>query len=84
MNRFDRENWDGAREAALAAYTYARARADVPAGVRLLVDRLLNATAEKRDPYFRDAIEVTSGVPLGAVPEFGGDWHPTLPFHCAT
>ena len=58
MNRFDREYWDGAREAALAAYTYIHARADVPNDVRLFVERMLNATAEKKNRDFREAIGV--------------------------
>lgn len=60
MNRFDREFWDGAREAALAIYTYINGRNDVPADVRQLVEQVLAETGERKNRDFREAIGVAS------------------------
>ena len=56
MNRFDREYWDGAREAALAAYNFVNPRADVPADVRSFIASLLRETGDRKNREFRDAL----------------------------
>lgn len=56
MNRFDREFWDGAREAALAIYTGIEGRSDVPCDVREFVTGVLRETGERKNRDFREAL----------------------------
>lgn len=58
MNKFEREFWDGAREAALAAYNFINPRADVPADVRGFVTSLLRETGERKNRDFREALQL--------------------------
>ena len=60
MNRFDREYWDGAREAALAAYNFIDPRADVPADVREFVTSLLRETGERKNRDFRESLGLSA------------------------
>ena len=58
MNRFEREFWDGAREAALTVYQLIEKRADVPDDIRLRVVDLLRETGERKNREFREAIGI--------------------------
>ncbi|HZY71284.1 MAG TPA: hypothetical protein VFF67_09965 [Thermoplasmata archaeon] len=63
MNKFEREYWDGAREAALTVYTAAKGRADVPEDVRRLALELLEETAARKNREFRDALGLGASGP---------------------
>lgn len=58
MNRFDLQYWEGAREAALAVYTFVSTRQDVPEDVRGFATALLRETAEKKNRDFREALQL--------------------------
>lgn len=58
MNRFEREYWDGAREAALTVYSAVKDRSDVPADVRRLALELLEETAARKNREFREALGI--------------------------
>ncbi|HZY71335.1 MAG TPA: hypothetical protein VFF67_10220 [Thermoplasmata archaeon] len=64
MNRFEREYWDGAREAALTVYSAVKGRADVPEDVRRLALNLLEETAARKNHEFRDALGLGAPGPL--------------------
>ena len=56
MNKFEREFWDGAREAALTVYDSVHNRADVPKDVQDLVADLLRETGERKNREFREQL----------------------------
>lgn len=58
MNRFEREFWDGAREAALTVYDAVKDRADVPEDVRTLARELLEETGAQKNREFREKLGI--------------------------
>ena len=58
MNRFEREFWDGAREAALTIYDAVKDRGDVPEDVRRLARGLLEETGARKNREFREALGI--------------------------
>ncbi|HZY71374.1 MAG TPA: hypothetical protein VFF67_10415 [Thermoplasmata archaeon] len=60
MNKFEREYWDGAREAALTVYSAVKGRSDVPEDVRRLALELLEETAARKNREFREALGINS------------------------
>ena len=63
MNRFDREYWDGAREAALATWTFLKGRSDVPKEISAFVESLLRETGERKNRDFREAVGLAAPEP---------------------